>query len=572
MAIDQDLSQGGVVGRDRDLPPFTGVLRPLVDGLAGVNVGVQAKLFTAFLVSAVLLLGMAILGIVVLQRMNSQMHELSRLQEQTDISRQMGALVTGQSHFRAMALLTGDDGNNVKITTAKAAYLGHLDTVEAMSGGDNSAFFSDLREATARYDASSAATLVLYEAGDIEAALALHLEEEHPISHELEAASKILVAESEAAMAEQVAAFGSDRQLLTIMLFGFSGASLLTALLLGFVVSWSLIGPVRRIDSVVARIAGGDFKHRVDVRNRDEFGRLGQGVNTMALRLADSYSSLETEKQVSETAADALQNELDKGRQLQRDFLPAQLHQPEGWELAAFLSPARDVSGDFYDAFTLPGGKIGLVLADVCDKGVGSALFMALSRSLMRVFSGQIHLDRQGDEGAGLSLDALNQNGQSFSSQSDALDAVGYTNNYIANTHGDTNMFATLFFAVLDPATGVLRYINAGHESPAILGRDGIKARLHVSGPAVGVVPNATFDVREVQLDSGDFLVSYTDGITDARNPNGESLTEDRLMDLLATHHTSAQGLLDQVESNVRNHMGTADQFDDISLLIVRRQ
>ena len=530
-----------------------------MNALAGVNASVHVKLVTSFMAGAVLLLGMAILGIVVLQRMNGQVQELTHLQEQVDRTRQMGSLVTAQSHFRAMALLTSDDANNAKIESAKAAFLEHLDSVEAMGSLKNADFFARLREANDRFAAASSKTLELYEAGDLDIALEVHLGEEHPISHELEHSASELISDAVDAMQLQLAAFESDRRLLTAMLVGFSAVSLFSALLLGFVVSWSFIQPVRKMDSALERIADGDFDQRVDIRNRDEFGTLSQGINAMAAHLGDSYSLLEREKKVSELGEHALQKELDKGRQIQRDFLPTRVNPPSGWEIEAYLSPARDVSGDFYDVFPLPRGLTGIVIADVCDKGVGSALFMALSRSLIRVFSGEIHLAgvMGEDHGEGSSLAESSDLQQSADSdQDDALKAVGLTNSYIARTHGDTNMFATLFFGVLDPSTSVFRYVNAGHESPAVVGADGVVARLGVTGPAVGVIPDIEFRVDQIQLGRGDVLVSYTDGVTDARNPGGEWMTEKGLLALLAEPAASARELLLRIEGQVQAHIG----------------
>src|SRR6185295_3398345 len=145
--------------------------------------------------------------------------------------------------------------------------------------------------------------------------------------------------------------------------------------------------------------------------------------------------------------AKSLERELEIGREIQRSFLPEELPRAEGWEIAARFRPARQVAGDFYDAFALPSsGRIGLVVADVCDKGVGAALFMALFRSLVRATA--TGMAWEADAAAGL------------------LRVVRLTNDYIARTHGRSNMFATLFFGVLDPATGDLAYVNGGHEAP----------------------------------------------------------------------------------------------------------
>src|SRR5207302_7545985 len=135
--------------------------------------------------------------------------------------------------------------------------------------------------------------------------------------------------------------------------------------------------------------------------------------------------------------ARTLERELAIGHEIQLGFLPETIPEPAGWELRAYFRPARQVAGDFYDVFPLPGGRIAIVLADVCGKGVGAALFMALFRSLFRALA--------------------EPQFAAASATSEGLRAtVQGTNDYIARTHGRANMFATVFFAVLDPASGAV--------------------------------------------------------------------------------------------------------------------
>lgn len=265
-------------------------------------------------------------------------------------------------------------------------------------------------------------------------------------------------------------------------------------------------------------------------------------------------------------------NEIEKGRKMQKDFLPNEILQPDGWELAALFKPAREVAGDFYDTFMLPSGGIGLVIADVCDKGVGSALFMALFRSLIRVFSSNIDLvgsvaiaptqtnSSTGQQPLTINLDHVN-----------ALNAVRLTNDYVAENHSNLNMFATLFFGVLDSTTGTLTYVNGGHEPLVILNKDGIRARLRPTGPAVGMMPNMKFRVQQICLEPGDMLVGYTDGVTEAKNPESKFFTEHRFIELLADPPETAAAILERIETHLTKHIDTADQFDDITMLAVRR-
>jgi len=226
----------------------------------------------------------------------------------------------------------------------------------------------------------------------------------------------------------------------------------------------------------------------------------------------------------------------------------------------------------------LSGGKrIGLVLGDVCDKGVGAALFMALFRSLIRAFADQHYslgwMDvLSSDAQASAQGGAVGRRRSLLSTGTTALkNAVDLTNKYIARNHGHANMFSTLFFGVLDPVTGALVYINAGHEPPAVLNATGVKARLDVTGPVVGLFPQSEFGIEQVELEIGDTLLAFTDGVLDARNPLGEFFTEERLLSLAIEPHSSAAEMLGRIHADVRRHIAGAVQFDDITMLGLRR-
>ena len=255
------------------------------------------------------------------------------------------------------------------------------------------------------------------------------------------------------------------------------------------------------------------------------------------------------------------------GRMIQGDFLPPELPEAPGWQIAARFQPARQVAGDFYDAFFLPGGLIGLVIADVCDKGVGAALFMAIFRSLIRAFAQQhgaeaiaheVHDARAPGAPPGFTV---------------MKHAVELTNGYIAENHSRTNMFATIFFAVLDPVTGQLVYGNGGHEPPIVLTPEArVKSRLGTTGPAVGMMAGVEFGVVAMVLERGETLLAFTDGVTDARDAKRAFLTEARLLALVAEPAPSVAALLDRIEATLKAHIGDADPFDDITLLAVRRE
>ncbi len=285
----------------------------------------------------------------------------------------------------------------------------------------------------------------------------------------------------------------------------------------------------------------------------------------------DPYTQLLTESLTSQAAValtnrslmdhehtmSKLEMDLQIGRKIQRDFLPRddQLPQPEGWEIASRFQPAREVAGDFFDAFPLPHNRIGVVIADVVDKGVGAALFMALSRSLLRAYAQQHRplswLDNlSGDELLHTDTDLSAQRRRILlSTGANALLAIQLTNDYIATNHGDMTMFATTFFGVLDPVKGTLTYINGGHEEPIIVGPDGkIKSILSPTGPAMGMMAGMDFDIKTVKLKPGDLLMTYTDGVPDARSPKRERFGKDRLRAILESQPvTSSVDVLDRV-------------------------
>ena len=266
------------------------------------------------------------------------------------------------------------------------------------------------------------------------------------------------------------------------------------------------------------------------------------------------------------------ERDLQIGRKIQAGFLPHSLPKLPNWEIAARFVPAREVSGDFYDVFRLPGGYLALVMADVCNKGVGAALFMALFRSLLRAFAQQ---QSTRELAAGFAEEqqvvSSDQRLAKLITELGVLYTVTLTNNYVAHTHSDAFMFVTLFFGVLSPDTGELTYVNAGHDSPAILGPNGVKERLEHTGPVVGVLPDAEYDISRTVIEPGDMLYAYTDGVSEARSLDGSFFTEDRLLSLISQPQSTALGLLDLVESELVAHKGEAAQFDDITMLAVRR-
>jgi sigma-B regulation protein RsbU (phosphoserine phosphatase) len=267
------------------------------------------------------------------------------------------------------------------------------------------------------------------------------------------------------------------------------------------------------------------------------------------------------------------ERDLQIGRQIQAGFLPETLPEPEGWEVAARFMPAREVAGDFYDAFMLGDNTMGIVVADVCDKGVGAALFMALVRSLIRVYAQQRYAalsaealatevtgPNAGDiAGCGVTGAALRQ-------------AVILANDYIGANHLSMNMFATMFAAAVNIRTGALEWVNAGHNAPILLHASGEVTRLPSRSPAVGMVPGYQFVAKQGELQPGDLLVVFSDGIPDARDPQNQFFTEPRLLALVESMRgRTAEAVASAAQERLIEHISTAAQFDDITLMAVRR-
>ena len=153
------------------------------------------------------------------------------------------------------------------------------------------------------------------------------------------------------------------------------------------------------------------------------------------------------------------------------------------------------------------------------------------------------------------------------------LDPIALTNNYIAQIHEKMNMFVTLFFGMLDPERGVLTYINAGHNPPVLLDSTGkIKARLTLTGPAVGMLPNITYTSRQLTIEPGDVLFLFTDGVPETHNPAGKLFTEKRMLELLSEPTPDAAVLINRIVHELNVFMSTANPFDDITMMAIRRR
>jgi serine phosphatase RsbU (regulator of sigma subunit) len=232
--------------------------------------------------------------------------------------------------------------------------------------------------------------------------------------------------------------------------------------------------------------------------------------------------------------------------EVQSGFLPSPLPEVPGWQFSATLQPSRETSGDFYDLIALADGRLGILVADVSDKGMGAALFMVLSRTLIRMYA------MEAEEPANV-LRAANHR-------------------ILSDIH--TSQFVTVFYGMLQPRTGSLVYGSAGH-TPAYLIPAADRHAAHAlpcTGMPLGIFPDQDWGQQAVQLAPGDLLCAYTDGLTEAQSAGGEFFGTARLLEALrASSGQSADGVSSTVFARLDSFTGGAAQADDVTLVLARR-
>lgn len=253
-----------------------------------------------------------------------------------------------------------------------------------------------------------------------------------------------------------------------------------------------------------------------------------------------------------------LEREFEIAHEIQMGFLPSSLPMVEGWEIAAYFKAAHEVAGDYYDAFLLPDGNLFCVVGDVCGKGVGAALYMTLFRSLIRATATSPML-------------CSDFNSLDFKPAQRLEQIISFTNGYITDTHGDESTFSTLFIGIIDLTSGILTYVNCGNEPSLLLRMDNEVIPLRSTGPVVGVFPEAKYTASEIPMRRGDVLLSFTDGIPDALNEANIAFGNERLRQLLGERNLSANELLNRITTQLHQFMQGAIQFDDITLMAIKR-
>lgn len=243
-----------------------------------------------------------------------------------------------------------------------------------------------------------------------------------------------------------------------------------------------------------------------------------------------------------------MQRELMLAAQVQASMMRKHFPELSGWQFAGRLIPAKLTCGDYFDLLRLPDGKIGILIADVVDKGVGAALYMSMSCTLLRTYI----------------LDIPANPEQVFS----------IVNRRIQED-SDSDQFVTVFLGILDPQTGDLIYSNGGHNPPLLIQTSKTKSisLLTNTGPALGILEDIHWTQKHIRLAPGDVMVLYTDGITDAENEQQAFYGLDRFIQIALNNCTLvAPMLLDALIDDLHQFTGDAAQFDDIALLILQRE
>ncbi len=256
----------------------------------------------------------------------------------------------------------------------------------------------------------------------------------------------------------------------------------------------------------------------------------------------------QTEVYAQALAYKKMSQELELAGRIQGSFLPQTLPDVPGWQLAVTLEPARETSGDFYDIIPLENGRFGLVVADVADKGIGPALYMALSRTLIRTYADQFV---------------------------DEPHRVLWAANRRILTDTVNDLFVTVFYAVLDPQNGRLIYCNAGHNPPMLLQAQNGNTPYLLTRTAMplGILDDVSWQYEEVQIAPGDVLVMYTDGVTEAQDEDESFFGEERLQAIVSANMgRSADIIENKLVSAIYEFAGEAPQYDDITLMILMRE
>ncbi len=331
-----------------------------------------------------------------------------------------------------------------------------------------------------------------------------------------------------------------------VLVWTMGGIAVIFAVIAGIAVTAAMVltrsvtNAVHYLYEGTQRVEAGDLQHEIHVTGRDQLGELGHSFNRMIRSLRELLRvSAEKER---------LDQEMAIAANVQARLFPRTMPQCDSLDLAAGVcQPARIVSGDYFDYFEIEPGLIAFVVADVCGKGVSAALLMS---------NLQAHLRSR-------ALSVTNE-------PRDLRALVSHVNQRMVEASPDAS-YVTMFYAEYDEASGTLRYVNAGH-NPPLLWQGAEPLRLEAGGMVVGLFRDSVYEEAVVNLAAGDLFVAFTDGLLEARNPQGEELGEDRLSGWLKTlRDDTAETIKLNLLERVGDWTGNAEQEDDLTLLVWRR-
>ncbi|HOJ97054.1 MAG TPA: SpoIIE family protein phosphatase [Methanospirillum sp.] len=301
-----------------------------------------------------------------------------------------------------------------------------------------------------------------------------------------------------------------------------------------------ITNPLMILSEGARRIGNGDLQTPVEIQSGDEFEELAGAFNRMMYDLRNYIVELRR----TTAEKERFTRELEIAQGIQQSFLPDSVPDIPGMELAVYASPALEVGGDFYDFIPVGDDEWGLVIADVSGKGVPAALFMALSRTLIRV---------------------------SATWRSDPASAIKEANSLICRD-SKASMFVTLFYLVIDNLKRKITYVNAGHNPPLMLtGQDSDITLLRAEGIALGIIDEIDLDSNTVDLKKGDLVTLYTDGVTEAMNKDGEEYGMERFITVLKQNRDrELSQLIEAIIASIKDFTKDAPQSDDITLILIR--
>jgi sigma-B regulation protein RsbU (phosphoserine phosphatase) len=317
------------------------------------------------------------------------------------------------------------------------------------------------------------------------------------------------------------------------------------ALLIGIRLTRSITGTVDKLYDATERVKAGDFSYRIHILSRDQLSALGEAFDSMTASVERLL--LESQERLR------LQSELEIAREVQRQLFPQSAPEVPGLKLHGVCKAARSVSGDYYDFLKVDEHRVGVVLGDVSGKGISAALLMAAIQSALRAqfYDGFVpgHSSQRKEFSTAQMVDRLNRQ-------------------LYENT--PLEKYVTFFFAIYDARTRKLSYTNAGHIPPILFQGNKIE-RLRAGGTVVGLFPSSFYEEGEVQLEPGDLLVAFTDGITEPENIYGEEFGESRLFEVTRrAPNASPEILVEEIYRSVNEWTGSPDLQDDMTLVLAR--